>query len=156
MQSRNSRDYIDVRHDDDSRTVMRSVSDFWTEMQEIPEARWIFFGTLLVFAILVAIYVSFYFRNLAIGESDNSDADMLSSFRELRDGGQLAEFEYSKLKRVIPVDGSSRSLTNGLSCDVLQPSNPDKPFLTLAEAESKKREAELAIDPEDNQADHCD
>lgn len=124
----------------------------------IPEAQWIFLGTLLVFAILIAIYVSFYFRNLAIEKSDNTDADILSKFRELRDRGQLAEFEYSKLKRVMPVDGSFRSLpiglgSDGLGSDVIRSGNPDKTFLTLAEAESRKREGKPAIDPENNQAD---
>lgn len=136
---------------------MRTVGDFWTEMMGIPESRWIVFGTLLICATLVAIYVSAYFRNLALGKNDDNDADILSGFRKLRDNGQLEEAEYSKLKRAIPVDGNSGSSAVGQPRSVTQPTNPEKPFLTLAEAESKKREPNPEVDlNENNQADPSD
>ena len=121
-----------------------------TELWEIPEARWILFGTLLVFATLVAFYVSSYFRNLALGKNDNNDAEILSGFRELRDRGQLADAEYLKLKRAIPVDGVFESLPKGQKRKVMQATNPAKQYLTLAEAESRKRESNPAIDPGEN------
>ena len=143
---------------------MQSLNDFWNDTLQIPEARWIVFGTILVFAVLVAGYVSLFFRNLAVGKTEESELDILSEFRNLRDTGHLDESEYSKLKDVIPENKKPEILRTSVGQSESNPDamgNSKKKFLTLAEAESKKQEVEQ--DParrngasEDNQVKESD
>ena len=47
---------------------------------QIPEARWIVFGTLLLFAMMLAWYVVSYFRNLAFGSDSDESTELLTGF----------------------------------------------------------------------------
>lgn len=67
---------------------------------EIPEARWVVWISLLATAIIIAIYVAVYFRNLAFGKSDTA-SDHLSEFRRLKEEGKLGDKEFAKLKTTI-------------------------------------------------------
>lgn len=78
-----------------------SISKFWEEAMEIPEARWIIWLTLLVILILVGTYVAMYFRGQAMGIVKEK-ADYLSDFRKLKDEGKLDEEEFGRLKQAIP------------------------------------------------------
>ena len=71
---------------------------------EIPEARWIVWITVLATAIVVAIYVAVYFRNLAFGKSESA-SDHLSEFRRLKEEGKLGDKEYAQLKSTIKDHG---------------------------------------------------
>ena len=109
---------------------------------QIPEARWIVYGTILICTVLIAVYVSFYFRNLAVGKSNEESTDLLSRFREMRDKGQLQESEYLKLKQSISCDAVYESTgASHPSLDNLTADEKTK-FMTLAEAESKKLETD--------------
>lgn len=125
----------------------------WSEVTQIPEARWIIFGTLLLFLVLIAIYVSTYFRNLAIGGSESEDLDLLSEFRNLRDQGHLDNDEYNRLKTVVP-ENAKHELLRGTGTDE-QRQEIDKPekkkFLTLAEAESLKNSTDDPTNTTDQQ-----
>ena len=55
-----------------------SISKFWEEAMEIPEARWIIWLTLLVIFVLVGTYVAMYFRGQAKGII-KEQADYLSA-----------------------------------------------------------------------------
>ena len=132
------------------------MPEFWNEMMEIPEARWIVYGTLLVFAILVAVYVSVFFRNLAIGQNENESSDLLSEFRNLRDQGHLDEKEYDRLKTVIP-ENVKPEILRGVGVGDEPHSNDEgvekKTFMTLAEAESRKKSSQNPVDDKMEQKD---
>ncbi len=117
---------------------MQLLSEFWSDTLKIPEARWIFFGTILICAVLIAIYFSFFFRNLATGKKDRDPLELLTRFRELRDRGRLDETEYAKLKQAIHGSGNPIHPDSDHR-DVLDENQNNKTFLTLAEAESLKR-----------------
>ena len=78
----------------------KSISDRWSQIMEIPEARWVVWISLLATAIIIAIYVAAYFRNLAFGKSDNA-SDHLSEFRRLKEEGKLGDKEFAQLKSTI-------------------------------------------------------
>lgn len=124
------------------------MPQFLTDIMQIPEARWIVYATLLVFSVLIAVYVSMYFRNLAIGSSQSEDLDLLSEFRDLRDQGHLDDKEYNRLKTVVP-ENTKHELLRGTG-KAEKPSELDEPeekkFLTLAEAESLKNATEDSSD----------
>ena len=130
---------------------------------QIPEARWIVFGTLTLFTVMIALYVSFYFRDLAFGKSDD-DADLMTDFRQMRDEGHLGDEEFSKLKKVIPKTGDLQ--TSGVHVGSKQKATseqepePEKKFLTLAEAQRLKNqssadESEQTTETETNHEDEA-
>ncbi len=99
---------------------------------QIPEARWIVLGTLLLFALMIAVYVSFYFRDLAVGESEDSSTELLTDFRRMRDEGYLDEDEYSRTKNQM------REL--GDATVAMPEKQAEKKYLTLAEAQQLKEQ----------------
>lgn len=111
---------------------------------QIPEARWIVFGTLLLFAMMLAWYVVSYFRNLAFGSDSDESTELLTGFRQMRDEGQLADDEFSRLKTAIPdnengvnwkvTEKVTKAERNTAGEQVDQPA-PEKKYLTLAEAQ---------------------
>lgn len=106
---------------------------------QIPEARWIVWGTLLLFVVMIGIYVSFFFRDLAIGGDNEDTAHLLSDFRKMREDGQLDETEYSRLKSKIP-DFQNADWSNQRGNKIEgQGSDGEKRFLTLAEAQELKK-----------------
>lgn len=117
---------------------MQSLNKFWQEMMQIPEARWIVLGTLLLFVLMIAIYVSFLFRDMALGKSDEGSTEILSDFRRMRDDGYLEEEEYTKLKSQMPEFKQAESQVQDKSevSDALPVE--EKKYLTLAEAQKLK------------------
>ena len=67
---------------------------------EIPEARWIVWGSILVVLILVAFYCAKKFRDMATGAGYGS-TDLLPDADKLRLEGKLDESEYKKIKSTI-------------------------------------------------------
>ena len=136
------------------------MPQLWNDILEIPEARWIVYGTLLIFAVLIAVYVSVFFRNLAIGENESDETDLLSDFRNLRDQGHLDPTEFDRLKNVIP-DNARPELMRGVVSGkentnqepVRENEAQTKKFMTLAEAESMKNQDQETADGEDQQHD---
>ena len=105
---------------------------------QIPEARWIVVGTILLFVVSIAIYIAFFFRNLALGSGETEEAsDLLSDFRQMRNDGQLNELEFSRLKEVMPETG----LPSNNGSPEVAAGKPGKRFLTLEEAQRQKSEA---------------
>ena len=80
--------------------MIETIKNTWNETMEIPEARWIFWLTILVIAVTVAIYFAKMFRDMATGRNVATE-DMLSNFERLRSEGKLDEEEYTKLKTTI-------------------------------------------------------
>ncbi len=123
--------------------MIRSLNDFFYESMQIPEGRWLVYGTILICAILIAIYVSVFFRNLALGTGGDDTDELLTRFREMRDQGQLDETEYSKLKKVIPDQAKPEALRSIGRTENPSGAGDEKKFLTLAEAESRKQHPEM-------------
>lgn len=125
---------------------------------QIPEARWIVFGTLTLFTVMIALYVSSYFRNLAFGKTEDESTDLMTDFRQMRDEGHLGDEEYSKLKKVIP---RTENITSSVGTQVRskqtvaneneieQDPEPEKKYLTLAEAQRLKNQSP-SNQPEEN------
>lgn len=107
---------------------------------QIPEARWIVFGTLILFSVMIALYVSFYFRDLAFGSKDAESDDLLTNFRQMRDDGHLGDEEFSQLKQVIPKSGDTEPATSQHKERVPEQPAKEKKFLTLAEAQQIKNQ----------------
>ena len=107
---------------------------------QIPEARWIVWGTLLLFVLMIAVYVSFFFRDLAIGNEKSDTTNLLTDFRKMREEGQLDENEYSRLKSRIP-DFKNADWSSSESDIDGQETDSEKRFLTLAEAQELKKNA---------------
>ena len=120
---------------------------------EIPEARWIVWGTLLLFVLMIAVYVSFFFRDLALGNDQNESADLLTDFRRMREDGQLDETEYSRLKSQLPDFKNSAASTGSVAAQLNsenEVAKEEKKFLTLAEAQAlKQKEAQNNEDEEE-------
>ena len=107
---------------------------------EIPEAQWIVAGTLLVFAVLIGVYVSFFFRNLAFGGSEEENHDLLTDFRKMHDDGHLDDGEFSKLKTLIPTGEQGVGLESKTEPMGPAEESGQKRFMTLQEAEARKAE----------------
>lgn len=134
----------------ETQTPTQSLSEIWGGIIQIPEARWIVLGTLLLFALMIAIYVSFFFRDLALGSKQNETDNFLGDFRKMREEGQLDETEFSRLKSKIPdfkeAGWSNQENNNHHGKE----SNGEKQFLTLAEAQQmKQRETTENTDEEE-------
>jgi hypothetical protein len=112
--------------------------DAWNKLMEIPEAKWIVIGTLLLFIVLIGIYVVTFFRNLAIGGVEEDD-DILTGFRRMRDEGQLDDEEYSRLKQAIP-NGDQTGSNVPTNTQPPGAEKSEKRFMTLAEAQRQKQE----------------
>ena len=79
------------------RLKMESFNEFLTDTWSIPEARWIVWATILIIAVLTAVYLAGTFRRLAIGDSSAPVSDLTDFERMLREG-QLDEDEFTNLK----------------------------------------------------------
>ncbi len=111
-------------------------------MIQIPEARWIIAGTILLFVVSISIYIAFFFRNLALGIGESEDSsELLSDFRQMRNEGQLNDLEFSRLKEVLPSNRTDETgLTENNGSQDVGAQKPGKKFLTLAEAQRRKQE----------------
>jgi len=124
---------------------------------QIPEARWIVFGTLTLFTVMIALYVSFYFRNLAFGKTEDESTDLMTGFRQMRDEGHLGDEEYAKLKKGIPKT-EELTMSTGIQVGSKQKKGnepgseqePEKKYLTLAEAQRLKNQSS-SNQPEENE-----
>ncbi len=74
-----------------------SISKFCQETWAMREARFVVWATLIVIAILIAVYVAGLFRGLATDERSGPIAD-LTDFETMREHGQLDDNEYKNLK----------------------------------------------------------
>lgn len=80
---------------------MESLKKYWSDLMEIPEARWIVLITGLVVCVCVGYYIVKLFRDMALG--GNSDpTSYITDFQKLRDEGKLDDEEYARLKQSIP------------------------------------------------------
>jgi hypothetical protein len=109
--------------------------EFWKSTMAIPEARWIVLLTILVVAILIGVYVSIHFRNMALGNSEVGSEDHLSQFRKMRDEGQLDDAEFARLKQLMRQRQLDENSTGQPQALVIE-----KRVLTLAQAEQLKRQ----------------
>ncbi len=74
-----------------------SVAEVWNDLMEIREARWVVWITILVIAILVAVYVAKGFRDMAFG-GGSSDDEPLSDVEKLKQSGFILDEEYDAMK----------------------------------------------------------
>lgn len=74
--------------------------EWFKEVMDIPEARWIVWGTLLLTLIIVAVYIAKKFRDMALGGGLGS-SELLPDADQLRNTGLLNEDEYKKIKTTI-------------------------------------------------------
>ena len=68
--------------------MFEAIRNTWNETMEIPEARWIVWFTILLIAIIIAVYVAKIFRDMAVGENVTT-GDLFSDFDRLRNEGKL-------------------------------------------------------------------
>ena len=81
--------------------MFESLQKTWQETLEIPEARWIVWGSILLVSILVAFYVAKKFRDMATGGGGYGSVDLLPDADKLRLEGKLDETEYKQIKTKI-------------------------------------------------------
>ena len=79
---------------------------------EIPEARWVVWGTILVIAVVVAVYFAKLFRDMATGERAITNGNILSDFEQLRDQGRIDEEEFKRLKTTIREQQATKNNEN--------------------------------------------
>ena len=77
--------------------MMESIKSTWTQLMEIPEARWIVWGTALVVMMLVGFYVAKKFRDMALGSGSGS-TEFLPDIDKMRLEGKLDDSEYQQVK----------------------------------------------------------
>ena len=80
---------------------MDSIRQFWFEVMQMKEARWIVAVFGLVTCVLVAVYFVKLFRDMAMGKDNESVSDLVD-FQRLHEEGKLDGDEYNKLKIAIP------------------------------------------------------
>ncbi len=73
----------------------------WVNALNDPIGKWITWLTLLLIMIVIAIYVAKFFRDLAVGES-NDGLGQWSEFQRLHAEGKLSPWEYQRLKATVP------------------------------------------------------
>jgi len=88
---------------------MESLKEYWNEVMEIQEVRWIVIVAGLVTCLFIAIYIVKFFRDMALGKSDDP-TDFITDCQKMREEGKLDDEEYSKLQKAIP-----RQIPNELS-----------------------------------------
>ncbi len=81
--------------------MFESLQKTWQETMEIPAARWIVWITVLIVAVLVAVYFVKMFRDMAMGNDSTSKAELLSDFERIRNEGKLDNEEFKRLKTSI-------------------------------------------------------
>lgn len=98
-----SRDYFCGVGSSDWRlfVAMEEIKKFWSELMEIPEARWIVAITGLVMGLAIGYYFVKQFRDMALGRVEDP-ASYITDFQKLRNEGKLDEEEYSRLAKAIP------------------------------------------------------
>lgn len=74
--------------------------EFWNDIMEIPEARWVVWLSILAIALLAAFYIGKKFRDMAFGQSGDSP-NLISEFEQLKREGKLDESEFAKLKSTL-------------------------------------------------------
>ena len=80
---------------------MESLKNYWSELMEIREARWLVALTGLIICICVAYYIVKLFRDMALG-SGSDPTSYITDFQKLRDEGKLDDEEYARLQQAIP------------------------------------------------------
>ena len=80
---------------------MESFQQYWAEVMEIREVRWIVMIAGLVVCVCVAFYFAKLFRDMALGKSEDPTS-FITEFQKLREEGKLDEEEYSRLQKAIP------------------------------------------------------
>jgi len=82
-------------------STMESLKNYWSELMEIREARWLVTLTGLIICICVGFYVVKLFRDMALGGRADP-ASYITDFQKLRDEGKLDDEEYARLKQSLP------------------------------------------------------
>ena len=80
---------------------METLQQYWEEVMQIREVRWIVIIAGLVACLSVAFYFAKLFRDMALGKSEDPTS-FITEFQRLREEGKLNDEEYAKLKQVIP------------------------------------------------------
>ena len=80
---------------------MESLRNYWSELMEIPEAKWVVLVAGLAICICAGFYVVKLFRDMAMGNRSDPTS-YITDFQKLRDEGKLNDEEYSRLKQSIP------------------------------------------------------
>ena len=117
---------------------MESLKNYWSELMEIPEAKWIVLVAGLAICICAGFYVVKLFRDMAMG-TRSDPTSYITDFQKLRDEGKLNDEEYSRLKQSIP-----KQLPKELAGKVTE--TEKKAPLTLEAALKLKAEQEKETD----------
>ena len=80
--------------------MFESLKKFWNDTLEIPEARWMVWGSILLVLTLFAVYFAKMFRDMAVG-SGGSSSEILPDLDKLHTEGKLDETEYKKLRSTL-------------------------------------------------------
>ena len=93
------------------------MNQFWNEVMQIKEARWIVAAFGLITCVLVAYYFVKLFRDMAYGGGIDA-AGNLPDFERLRREGKLNDEEYNRLKKSIRKNVLPGTPIPGKSIDV--------------------------------------
>ena len=116
---------------------MKSLKSYWSELMEIPEAKWVVLVAGLAICICAGFYVVKLFRDMAMG-SRSDPTSYITDFQKLRDEGKLNDEEYSRLKQSIPKQLPQELVGKGKETETQK-----KAPLTLAAAMKLKAEQEM-------------
>lgn len=105
----------------------------WVEALDDPIGKWIIWLTLLLILIVIAVYITKWFRDLAVGGS-NEGLGQWSEFERLFAEGKLSQWEYRRLKSTVPKRMADEMLNHSASG---QPSETD-PSTEATQAEIGK------------------
>lgn len=113
---------------------MDSINQFWNEVMQIKEARWIVAALGLITCVLVAYYFVKLFRDMAYGGGIDAASD-LPDFERLRREGKLNDEEYNRLKKSIPKNVLPGTPIPGKSIDVKKDDTDLPDFRELKETD---------------------
>ena len=71
---------------------MESLKKYWSELMEIPEAKWIVLIAGLAIVVCSGFYIVKLFRDMALGGSSDPTS-YITDFQKLRDEGKLNDEE---------------------------------------------------------------
>lgn len=120
---------------------MESLKNYWSELMEIPEAKWVVLVTGLAICICAGFYVVKLFRDMAMGNRSDPTS-YITDFQKLRDEGKLNDEEYSRLKQSIPKQLPKELAGKGTEGAEIEKKAP----MTLEEAMKMKAEQEKKTD----------
>lgn len=81
--------------------MFESIRSFWSDINEIREARMVVWITILAIVLAVSIYAIKTIRDWLLGSHQPTTSDHLTRFRELREQGKINDEEFTRLRSTV-------------------------------------------------------